>query len=392
MSRQDDLQKLMVEHNRRLQKLKEKKAKQGSSADPNLDIEIEDIEDEVEKLQVEFKTLQTAPGDDYPYTQMVSSLPYIKSSSRERTPQIFLCHANEDKLQVQELYHKLKAAGYHPWLDKYDLLPGQKWRQEIKKLISHPYNLVVVCLSKNSTTKRGMVQREINWALGVLDEIPEDMIYLIPARLEPCQVPGRLSHLQWVDLFDRLNGFDNLKRALDFEIDKRPDEMPYVPSISKEKEVAFLTYHDRYVTAMGDEAARVWDRWVLRAKTKTLSDREKFTLRCLDDDLIVFKTFHRRYVTAFNDEDPRDWVLRAETRTLSDWEKFIPVNAETKKELSCGEVLRLLEQGNIENIAFKTHHDRYVTAFNDEGEQDWKLKAKTKTLSDWEKFTLIPLS
>jgi hypothetical protein len=148
-------------------------------------------------------------------------------------PRIFLCHASEDKPKVQELYHQLKAAGYRPWLDKYDLLPGQDWWTEIKKIMDDSYNLVVVCLSPNSTTKRGVVQKEIKRALDVLDEMPEDTIYLIPARLEPCQAPARLSSLHWVDLFEP-DGFDNLKRALDFEIARRqPEAQPDPPAINE---------------------------------------------------------------------------------------------------------------------------------------------------------------
>jgi formylglycine-generating enzyme required for sulfatase activity len=102
-----------------------------------------------------------------------------------------------------------------------DLLPGQSWWAEIKKVLSDPYNLVVVCLSCNSVTKRGVVQREIKRALDVLDEMPEGTIYLIPARLEPCEVPERLAELHWVDLFEP-HGFEKLKGALDFEIGRRP--------------------------------------------------------------------------------------------------------------------------------------------------------------------------
>jgi formylglycine-generating enzyme required for sulfatase activity len=138
----------------------------------------------------------------------------------EGKPRIFLCHAKEDKARVVELYHQLKAAGYSPWLDKYDLLPGQDWRQVIRKIITNPHNLVVVCLSCNSTTERGVVQQEIAWALDVLDKMPEGSIYLIPARLEPCEVPDRLSHLHWVDLFES-DGFEYLVRSLDFEIGHR---------------------------------------------------------------------------------------------------------------------------------------------------------------------------
>jgi formylglycine-generating enzyme required for sulfatase activity len=138
----------------------------------------------------------------------------------EQEPRIFLCHANEDKERVRDLYHQLKAAGYHPWLDKYDLLPGQKWWPAIKKIISDPHNLVVVCLSENSITKQGVVQQEIARALDALDKMPEGAIYLIPARLEPCQAPDRLSELHWVDLFEP-DGFEYLTRALDFEIANR---------------------------------------------------------------------------------------------------------------------------------------------------------------------------
>jgi formylglycine-generating enzyme required for sulfatase activity len=140
--------------------------------------------------------------------------------TNEEMPRILLCHASEDKARVIELYHQLKAAGYHPWLDKYDLLPGQDWRQVIRTIITDPHNLIVVCLSCNSTTRRGVVQQEIAWALDVLDKMPEGSIYLIPARLEQCEVPDRLSHLHRVDLFES-DGFEYLTRSLDFEISHR---------------------------------------------------------------------------------------------------------------------------------------------------------------------------
>jgi len=40
--------------------------------------------------------------------------------------QIFLCHASEDKVAVEAIYDRLEALGYKPWLDKKDLLPGQR--------------------------------------------------------------------------------------------------------------------------------------------------------------------------------------------------------------------------------------------------------------------------
>jgi formylglycine-generating enzyme required for sulfatase activity len=158
-------------------------------------------------------------------------------------PRVFLCHAKEDKARVRELYRQLKAAGYAPWLDEVDLLPGQAWRLAIKKIITDPYNLVVVCLSRNSITKRGVVQEEIAWALDVLKQTPEGAIYLIPARLEECEVPDRLADLHWVNLFEP-GGFEYLKRSLDFELGKRkvPQALPAIihPSHPFEPELILI--------------------------------------------------------------------------------------------------------------------------------------------------------
>ncbi len=62
MSRQSDIQKLINEHSRRLQKLKEQQAQYGNSADPSIAIEIEDVEKEVERLQNELAHLNSYPS------------------------------------------------------------------------------------------------------------------------------------------------------------------------------------------------------------------------------------------------------------------------------------------------------------------------------------------
>jgi hypothetical protein len=61
MARRDDLQKLIQTHQRRLQKLKEQQAVQGINVEPHIVIEIEDIEAELDKLQVELAGL---PGEE----------------------------------------------------------------------------------------------------------------------------------------------------------------------------------------------------------------------------------------------------------------------------------------------------------------------------------------
>jgi hypothetical protein len=117
-----------------------------------------------------------------------------------------------DSSKSRELYQRLKAEGFVPWLDEEDLLPGQNWRKAIPKAVSDAH-VVVVCLSPTAVTKKGFVQKEIGYALDVASEQPEDTIFIIPVRLEDCVVPERLSEWQWVNLHEP-RGYDLLLRSL----------------------------------------------------------------------------------------------------------------------------------------------------------------------------------
>jgi len=125
---------------------------------------------------------------------------------------IFLCHSSGDKEDVRRLRTQLLSAGFQPWLDEEDILPGQDWDREIRRAI-RASDLVLVCLSRASVTKTGYVQKEIRIVLDEADHQPEGTIYVIPARLENCEVPERLQRWHRVDLF-REDGFGRLLRSL----------------------------------------------------------------------------------------------------------------------------------------------------------------------------------
>jgi hypothetical protein len=98
-----------------------------------------------------------------------------------------------------------------------------------------------------SINKEGFVQKEIRIALDVADEKPEGTIFVIPARLEQCDVPQRLSHLHWVDLFEK-DGYEHLYKALQLRahglgipIIHKADALP-VPSTGSGNEITFPKY------------------------------------------------------------------------------------------------------------------------------------------------------
>lgn len=127
--------------------------------------------------------------------------------------QIFLSYAREDEAKVRELYRKLSDLGLNPWMDQIDMLPGEKWGYTIQEAIRRS-TCFVACLSGTSLNKRGFLQKEIRVALKTWQEKLESDIYLIPVRLENCDVPEGLSKFHWVDLFEE-DGFAKLVKGIE---------------------------------------------------------------------------------------------------------------------------------------------------------------------------------
>jgi hypothetical protein len=133
-------------------------------------------------------------------------------------PKVFLSYAREDVKGVEELYDELLEAGIQPWMDTKDLLPGEDWVLGIKSAIQKA-DFFVACLSRQSVNKRGQLQRELKQAQDLWSEKLEDDIYVIPARLENCDVPQSLTKFQWVDLYDE-TGFSRLLKSLEVGIER----------------------------------------------------------------------------------------------------------------------------------------------------------------------------
>ena len=94
---------------------------------------------------------------------------------------IFLCHAREDKPQVREVYQRLKALGFEPWLDEEEILPGQDWDYEIETALEES-DFVIVFPSERSVGKMGYVQREFRRAMYRSEEMPEGYIHTSSSR------------------------------------------------------------------------------------------------------------------------------------------------------------------------------------------------------------------
>jgi hypothetical protein len=132
---------------------------------------------------------------------------------------IFLSYAREDQEKVEKLYQNLSSEGFKPWMDRKDIYGGEEWRFSIQKAIRDS-DFFLVCLSSSSVGKRGFLQVEIKKALDIWQEKLVGDIYLIPVRLEDCEVPELLRDFQWVDLFEE-GGWARLVKAIKVGMERK---------------------------------------------------------------------------------------------------------------------------------------------------------------------------
>ncbi len=132
-------------------------------------------------------------------------------------------------------------------------------------------------------------------------------------------------------------------------------------------EVAFKSYHGRYVTAKGED-----DSWALRQDTE-LSERGRFTLYHLVNGKVALKTWYGRYVTA-------------------------PESCNTRQECMVGQESRLGKCGQFDlydlgndRVALKTCAGKFLTAGDGNWPPplEWAIVGETGIMLDWEVLTVL---
>jgi len=134
----------------------------------------------------------------------------------KRPLKVFLSYASQDRPLVRELSRRLVGEGWiDTWVDEKSLLPGQDWRVKIEEAVEEA-DVVIICLSNHSVSKEGHVQKELRYAREIALEKPDETIFLIPLRLDECEVPRGLRFYQWVDYFGdaKNNSYDALVKSL----------------------------------------------------------------------------------------------------------------------------------------------------------------------------------
>jgi serine/threonine protein kinase len=126
----------------------------------------------------------------------------------------FICYAREDSDDVDLLQQRLETAGIPIWRDTADLWPGEDWRANIRRAISDNALVFVACFSRQSVSRdRSYQNEELTLAIEQLRLRPPGIPWLIPVRLDDCDIPDReigggrtLASIQRADLFGNKSG------------------------------------------------------------------------------------------------------------------------------------------------------------------------------------------
>lgn len=128
---------------------------------------------------------------------------------------VFISYAKEDIAFAEKIYVFLQENEFDPWLDKKKLLPGNDWNFAIQDAL-HKADFIILLLSETSVSKRGYVQREFRKALDYCEDKLDSDIYVIPIKLNDCEVPLKLQRFQWIE-FTNPEAYQLILQALSFQ-------------------------------------------------------------------------------------------------------------------------------------------------------------------------------
>jgi TIR domain-containing protein len=132
---------------------------------------------------------------------------------------VFLCHNSADKPAVKRIGKQLQERGIFPWLDEWELPPGQPWQPLLERQIDNIKSAAVFVGSA------GVGPWQIRELRGFLKEFDSRQCPVIPVLLQDApekpELPIFLTDMTWVDF--RIQDPDPLDQLIWGITGKRPN-------------------------------------------------------------------------------------------------------------------------------------------------------------------------
>ena len=160
----------------------------------------EGIRKVVEKLTKPPLTAPAAspePDSRISNTVTETTMQYGANNQQDDDFDVFLCHNHADKPGVKIIGERLKAAGIKPWLDEWELQPGQPWQRALEMQIGR-INSAAVFVGKDGMGPWQQMESD-----AFLREFVQRLCPVIPVLMENAprtpQLPIFLQGMTWVD-------------------------------------------------------------------------------------------------------------------------------------------------------------------------------------------------
>jgi hypothetical protein len=139
-----------------------------------------------------------------------------KTSTKEHLYDVFLSHNSCDKEVVEEIARRLEdEANLRPFLDKWHLVPGEPWQEELEKALDASSTCAVFVSAnglsswENEEMRTALNERATNKSLRVIPVLLPDS-----SLAERRSLPRFLQRFTWVDFRDGVQSRDAFQRLV----------------------------------------------------------------------------------------------------------------------------------------------------------------------------------
>lgn len=102
----------------------------------------------------------------------------------------FISYVRENSEVVDDLAKDLRACGVKVWLDRNDIMPGQRWKDAISNAIQRGA-FFIACFSKELNQRReSYMHGELRLAIDRLRSMPSDRVWFISVFLNKTEIPS----------------------------------------------------------------------------------------------------------------------------------------------------------------------------------------------------------
>jgi hypothetical protein len=145
----------------------------------------------------------------------VSSLYLLRSKERlRRKKRVFIIYSDYDFDAASELAIRLRSAGFNPWLDVDQIVPGQRIDEASQSALAQSA-IALLLISKNLEGSPKYVHDQLQYALSSMRSKNELYSPVIPVQLDDSPGPKELHGVRGVDLSSGDDeNFDLLVRGL----------------------------------------------------------------------------------------------------------------------------------------------------------------------------------